>query len=556
MKARSDATAFMACDVEQGTALHGCFFMDEEKKGLGRSSDRHSSSEEDRIKAGVEAEFARQKEQFIREKVVKRKLPFHERLAAFLGRVLRAVLFGVVACMAFVWVKPIWEENLPPLDQLLPFLAKQEEVEIPRDDDPAMQDIPQTTGSTEWPGEDIWETVSLEPTETPGENPSPEQTEPEEGRESTFSPEDTLPESQEETEIDESTPGSSVIPDETETTEETEDPLALQIREAVEEMLTGYHLSQENSLELQDYLSKQVTDLNYSIVQISATSLAGAEPAPVPGIFWNATRSEFFFLFDYSRLQGSEFTITLQSGKSFGAVLKAADDITGLAVAVCDRKDAEANGLTEERAIVLGSSYSVHTGSRMICLGNPSGPVFSADTGMITYVSTSNLGIDTDLRLLYTNIPIAENSGGFLLSSEGKLVGVITSSSAGRAEGGRSAAIAISDLKDVMEKLANGDHLAYLGVEGTNITKSLSEEYELPIGLYVDRSLIGGPAYNSGIQNGDIITRINMHTISTMRELQLQLRNYSPGDEIDVVVQRRGREEYVEQHFTVTLGSR
>ena len=107
-----------------------------------------------------------------------------------------------------------------------------------------------------------------------------------------------------------------------------------------------------------------------------------------------------------------------------------------------------------------------------------------------------------------------------------------------------------------MTKLANEGALPYLGIQGTNITGEMAEEFSMPAGIYVEQTLIGGPAYNSGIQNGDILASLDGVILSSMRDLQNQLRSYEPGDVVEIAVLRQGREEYVEQSYQVTLGSR
>lgn len=468
--------------------------MREEKKEKAPAGSAGEMSAEERRKAELEEAFSRQKEQFIREKVVKKKIPFHERLASVLGRFLSAVFFGLVACLAFVWIKPVLDQYLPPLSTLLPFLQQEEIVSYV---------------------------------------------------------EETLPAESEE---ERSGAGES-LPAETEA-EKGEKDLSPAVLEAMQEMLSGYSLTDENVVELQNKQARQIITLNESVVKIGASAPGGASGGETAGLLWNATKTEFFFLFDSAALQGTDYQITLASGKSLKAELQGADMITGLAVLSCSREEGEELGLSEKQLVPLGNSFLIHPGGRVICLGNPFGPVFSAGTGVITYISSSNLGIDTDLRLLYTDISLAESGSGFLVNGEGKLVGVITSAVRGYEEGGKTAAIAVSDLKDIMTKLANEGALPYLGIQGTNITGEMAEEFSMPAGIYVEQTLIGGPAYNSGIQNGDILASLDGVILSSMRDLQNQLRSYEPGDVVEIAVLRQGREEYVEQSYQVTLGSR
>ena len=78
----------------------------------------------------------------------------------------------------------------------------------------------------------------------------------------------------------------------------------------------------------------------------------------------------------------------------------------------------------------------------------------------------------------------------------------------------------------------------------------------MPVGVYVSNALIGSPAYDSGIVNGDIITMAGEEIITDMRSLQAALSYERPGGLLEVTVARLSRGGYVEQKFNVTLGTR
>ena len=65
-----------------------------------------------------------------------------------------------------------------------------------------------------------------------------------------------------------------------------------------------------------------------------------------------------------------------------------------------------------------------------------------------------------------------------------------------------------------------------------------------------------GPAYNAGIQNGDIIVRIDDKDIATIKDYQNQVESLDQGAVVTVVVQRKAIEEYKELEYQVTVGAR
>ena len=55
------------------------------------------------------------------------------------------------------------------------------------------------------------------------------------------------------------------------------------------------------------------------------------------------------------------------------------------------------------------------------------------------------------------------------------------------------------------------------------------EESGLPQGIYVTDCIADSPAYNAGIQPGDIITWINGSKTNTMKDFQNQVESLKPG---------------------------
>ena len=71
----------------------------------------------------------------------------------------------------------------------------------------------------------------------------------------------------------------------------------------------------------------------------------------------------------------------------------------------------------------------------------------------------------------------------------------------------KTMAIPISEYKGVLQKLTNGQSAPYFGIRGQDVT-SVMMESGIPSGVYITDSIADGPAYNVGIQNGDILTKI------------------------------------------------
>ena len=84
---------------------------------------------------------------------------------------------------------------------------------------------------------------------------------------------------------------------------------------------------------------------------------------------------------------------------------------------------------------------------------------------------------------------------------------------------------------------------AVLGIAGTNITSAATEKYDLKVsqGALVMEVADRSSAKQAGLKEGDVITSIDGHSISTMSDLQEAISTHKPGDKIRMAVDRKGK---------------
>jgi serine protease Do len=123
-------------------------------------------------------------------------------------------------------------------------------------------------------------------------------------------------------------------------------------------------------------------------------------------------------------------------------------------------------------------------------------------------------------------------------------------------------AIPISDALPIIQSIINGtqqtlaDGNAYMGIQGKDLSAYDAASFNMPQGVYVLAAVENGPAYQAGLQSGDVITALNGTTVSSMSEIKSILAQLNPGDVITVTVARSDQGgNYAEQDITVTLGS-
>jgi serine protease Do len=82
---------------------------------------------------------------------------------------------------------------------------------------------------------------------------------------------------------------------------------------------------------------------------------------------------------------------------------------------------------------------------------------------------------------------------------------------------------------------------AYLGVHIESLNPQLAKYFEVEHGLLITEVIEDGPSHRAGLQAGDIVVEVEDHAIHNREVLHKVMAHVEPGDEISVVVQRKGR---------------
>ena len=70
----------------------------------------------------------------------------------------------------------------------------------------------------------------------------------------------------------------------------------------------------------------------------------------------------------------------------------------------------------------------------------------------------------------------------------------------------------------------------------------LDSSLDIQNGIYVVQISQDGAAAKSGLQEGDIISKIDLLTLNKMCDLRSYIYTKNPGDEVTLTVQRKSRE--------------
>jgi putative serine protease PepD len=217
----------------------------------------------------------------------------------------------------------------------------------------------------------------------------------------------------------------------------------------------------------------------------------------------------------------------------------------------------------------LGSSSSLAVGDQVVAVGSPLGLAGTVTSGIISALDRPVQagdpagGITDDvIDAIQTDAAINPgNSGGPLVDANGFVIGVdsaiATLSGSQAFDGGQGGsiglgfAIPIDQAKRISKQIIEQGYSthAIIGVtlepqftgDGARIGNPRGQPAVVP----------GGPAAKAGLEDGDVVVKVDGQIVTTANELIIAIRKHVPGDRLTLVYVRHGS-----RHSTVvTLGS-
>ncbi|MEJ2005748.1 MAG: PDZ domain-containing protein, partial [Cyclobacteriaceae bacterium] len=198
----------------------------------------------------------------------------------------------------------------------------------------------------------------------------------------------------------------------------------------------------------------------------------------------------------------------------------------------------------------------LQVGEWVIAVGNPFNLTSTVTAGIVSAKGR-------DINILRSKFPIESfiqtdaainpgNSGGALVNKSGELIGINT---AILSQTGSYAGYGFAVPVDIVKKVVNdiieyGEvQKAFFGGEVVDFDSELADRLEIDIdpngefrGVLLGYVQEDGAARQAGLEEGDIITRIDTDEINSRAEFDEELSYHSPGDEIHVTYERNGEE--------------
>ncbi|XDC56704.1 hypothetical protein R6Z07M_007886 [Ovis aries] len=220
-----------------------------------------------------------------------------------------------------------------------------------------------------------------------------------------------------------------------------------------------------------------------------------------------------------------QLRVQLQDGDTYEATIKDIDKKSDIATIKIHPKK-------KLPALLLGHSADLRPGEFVVAIGSPFALQNTVTTGIVSTAQRDGreLGLrDSDMDYIQTDAIINYgNSGGPLVNLDGEVIGINTL----KVAAGISFAIP-SDritrfLSEFQDKTGKDWKKRFIGIRMRTITPSLVEELKasnpdfpaVSSGIYVQEVVPNSPSQRGGIQDGDIIVKVNGRPLADSSELQ------------------------------------
>lgn len=272
------------------------------------------------------------------------------------------------------------------------------------------------------------------------------------------------------------------------------------------------------------------------------------------GLIWDEAGH---ILTNYHVIEGaSEAQIQMSDGRQFNAQLVGVSPQHDLAVLKIGGV-----GFSAPTRIPIGTSSDLQVGQNVFAIGNPFGLDWTLTKGVVSALDRSLPNENgPDIRhLIQTDAAVNPgNSGGPLLDSAGRLIGINTAIySPSGASAGISFAVPVDTVMRVVPQLiANGRYTRpALGIESDEEINDRLKRATGIDGVFIlsvepgsiaERvGLVGVQRTRRGIRPGDVIVALNSRPVSRFGDLLARLDDFQVGQKVQLTLLRAGEERNV-----------
>jgi len=233
-----------------------------------------------------------------------------------------------------------------------------------------------------------------------------------------------------------------------------------------------------------------------------------------------------------------EISVRLQDGRTFPATVIGADKKSDIAVIKIEAKDLP--------AVELGDSDKARVGQFAFAIGAPYDLPYTFTVGVISGKGRDDLTYsETYQEYIQTDAAINPgNSGGPLCDLDGRVVGVNTMING--INRGLGFAVPINIAKDVASQLMTNGRVSRpwlgIGILGLEDSAEARAHFSsLKSGVLIRGVMPGTPAFNSPLQAGDVILKVDGKAVGRSRDFQREILGKKIGDAVKLEFWREGQ---------------
>jgi len=203
--------------------------------------------------------------------------------------------------------------------------------------------------------------------------------------------------------------------------------------------------------------------------------------------------------------------------------------------------------------VVPDGSSEPTTGTPVMAVGSPTGRQDSILYGMISRKTSKNV-FDGRIDIYQTDMFYHDNSNGLILNMQGDFIGIMTHVLIEEEDDRITTFVGINMIKPIIEKLINQSKFTLFGVITEDIPHETLLLMDVESGIFIYDVKTGSPAFEAGIQKGDIITHVNDVKVHSVTAFLNMVNSYKSGTTVMLKLKRvTTKQEYKDVEAFVTL---
>ena len=241
------------------------------------------------------------------------------------------------------------------------------------------------------------------------------------------------------------------------------------------------------------------------------------------GVIIKDNGKQLLILTEKNIVDGADkLSVTFANDIVVDAVAVKYDSNTGIAIVSVDKSLIDESTMAAVSIAKIGNSNIMSRGALVIALETN----YSIMTGCITSTSNTVSAQDNNFSVFTTDIVSSELQSGILINTSGDVIGLVLKGFNAADVSNTLTAVAISDIEPIIDMLEDGNNI--------------------PKGVYIKEVTMDSPAFQAGLQNGDVITELNNTKVTSIENYHTELLSLKPDETYDVTVKRKGSNGYTE----------